>query len=241
MPFVNMLPPGETSRTQNVTISDGYLDGGEASVIFTTNTDAVLDLIGGAYNTNPSEFVFDPKYVYFDDPWYRIGDKVGPVTGTISMQARTVRAGVPVTLTGATFGGTNTATSTDAYGPNLTFSWLAPDTYTITTAQPRYLNIHTYLNKTIVIGANNKVIAPPLQLIAGNAVMELYNGSDVINYLDAGHIGTYFMQTGAGLAADVNFDGKVDIRDLALVGGNYGLTSETAYQTGLPNQGLVEH
>lgn len=223
-----------TTKLDNATISDGQLSGGAGAVDFASDTDDVLDLIGGAYNTDPSEFVFDPKYVYFDDPWYRIGDKVGPVTGTISMQARTVRAGVPVTLTGATFGGTNTATSTDAYGPNLTFSWLAPDTYTITTAQPRYLNIYANLNKTVVISGSNKVIAP-LQLIAGNAVWEIAEGAiDAIDELDAGHIGTYFMQTGADLDADVNFDGKVDIRDLALVGGNFGLTSQTAYQNWTP-------
>lgn len=215
-------------------ISDGELSGNKAAVKFATNTDDALDLIGGAYSTDPKAFVYAPKYSYLDtDGWYRIGDMVGPVVGTVSMQARTVRAGVPVTLTGAV-GGTHTATSTEVYGPNVSFALLAPDTYTITTAQPRYLNIYANLGKTKTINGTNLVIAP-LRLIAGNAVMTLdANGYDVINHLDAGNIGTHFMETGDDISADVNFDGIVNIRDLALVGGNYGLTNETAYTDWIP-------
>lgn len=223
-----------TTKLVNATISDGQLSGGAGAVVFASNTDAILDLIGAAYSTDPKAFVYAPKYSYLDnDGWYRIGDMVGPVVGTVSMQARTVRAGVPVTLTGAV-GGTHTATSTEAVGPNLSFALLAPDTYTITTAQPRYLNIYTNLGKTKTINGTNLVIAP-LRLIAGNAVMTLdANGYDVINHLDAGNIGTHFMETGDDISADVNFDGIVNIRDLALVGGNYGLTNATAYQNWTP-------
>lgn len=223
-----------TTKLVNATISDGQLSGGTGAVKFATNTDDVLDLIGGAYSTDPKAFVYAPKYSYLDnDGWYRIGDMVGPVVGTVSMQARTVRAGVPVTLTGAV-GGTHTATSTEAVGPNLSFALLAPDTYTITTLQPRYLNLYANSGKTKTINSTNLVIAP-LRLFAGNAVWQISEGAiDAIDVLDASAIGSDFMKTGADLDADVNFDGIVNIRDLALVGGNYGLTNATAYQNWTP-------
>jgi hypothetical protein len=46
-------------------------------------------------------------------------------------------------------------------------------------------------------------------------------------------IGTAYGATGNN-DADANFDLRVNIQDLALVGGNFGLTSATAYNSWTP-------
>ncbi|MDY6874332.1 MAG: dockerin type I domain-containing protein [Chloroflexota bacterium] len=71
----------------------------------------------------------------------------------------------------------------------------------------------------------------PLTLRAGSAVWT----DNVIDAADASLVGAFYGRTvddlepGETLDADVNFDGVVNLRDLALVAGSYGLTSETAY------------
>ncbi|HQA29770.1 MAG TPA: hypothetical protein PLA02_11215, partial [Brevefilum fermentans] len=56
---------------------------------------------------------------------------------------------------------------------------------------------------------------------------------------DAGLVGGAYGQPGSTTPTganhpDVNFDGKVNIQDLALVGGNFGLTSAGAYEEWMP-------
>lgn len=226
---------GETSRTQKVTISGGQLSGGlgegdaKAAVTFTTNNDAVLDLIGGFYNTDPSAFVYIPKYVTYDGTtWYTIADMVGAVTGTVSMQGRTTRAGVPVKMTGGSVV-IPTVTSTDDPGANLSFAYLVPNTtYTITTNQPRYLNITSDLLKTKLITDGTETLAT-FRLFGGNAIWT----DNKIDLLDYGLVTGAYGST-EETDADVNFDGVVNIFDLALVAGNYGLTSQTAYANWTP-------
>jgi len=216
------------AKIVNATISNGQMSGKEGAVDFATNNDGVLDLIGGAYNTNPAAFVYIPKYVYFDDPWYRIGDMVGPVTGTVSMQGRLERSGVPVKMTGGSVV-IPTVYSTNASSGNVSFAYLVPNTtYTFTTAQPRYLNITTDLGKEITILNGDEVITT-LRLIGGNAIWT----DNEINIQDFGLVTGAFGSTEV-TDADVNFDGVVNIRDLTLVAGNYGLTSTTAYANWTP-------
>lgn len=145
------------------------------------------------------------------------------VTGTVSMQGRTARAGVPFTLTGSL--GSVTFTSTSWISGNLSFPNLAAGTYTITTHQPRYLNITSDLLKTITISGTDAIA--PLELKGGNA-----NWTDnVIDINDASRVGGVYGQTLSDDDGDVNFSGKVDIFDLALVGGNFDLTSAAAYSS----------
>ena len=156
---------------------------------------------------------------------------VALVTGTVSMQGRLATAGVPFTLTGPVgFAfGPYTVPSVEGASGNVTFTNLAVGTYTLTTLQPRYLNITADLAKTINIATDTDITA--LWLRGGNAIWT----DNLIDNLDLGKITSGYT---AGITlhpdADVNFDNKINIQDLALVGGNYDLDSATAYSTWLP-------
>lgn len=152
------------------------------------------------------------------------------VTGTVSMQGRSVRADVPLTLTaiGAPIYGPFDTLSTSVITGNVLFSGVNGGVFEITTLQPRYLNITAALHKQISVAAN--YLLPDLELRGGNADWT----DNVINLSDAGKVGGKY---GIGTIlddADVNFDGRVNIQDLALVGGNYDLTSAEAYSSWLP-------
>ena len=162
------------------------------------------------------------------------------ITGDFSMQGRVERGGIPVTLT---WGGTlvpygPSADTTDVIGNNFTLLVNYGGTYTITTNQPRYLNVITATGKTIMVDGNE--ILPALRLRGGNAVWmdseTVFN--DFIDGGDASLVGTQYGTGGTsdllGNNGDCNFDGKVNIQDLALVGGNFDLTSATAYAAWLP-------
>jgi hypothetical protein len=148
------------------------------------------------------------------------------VTGTISMQGRTFRGGVPVLLTnlGLEPYGPFPGTSTNVLGNNLLITNVAQANYSFITDQDRYLDVIAANNKSIAITGNKTITA--LELKGGDA-----NDDNEIEVGDAGIIGGVYGQSG-NLQADVNYSGKVDIFDLALVGGNYGLTSVTAYGIG---------
>jgi len=84
--------------------------------------------------------------------------------GTFSMQGRTVRSGIPVVLTGATYGTLNGITI-DQMTDNLTITNVVSyETYTLTTNQPRYLNVTADLGKT-VLGSRGTM--SPLELRVG--------------------------------------------------------------------------
>jgi len=153
------------------------------------------------------------------------------VTGTFSMQGRTSRAGIPVTFT---WGGTLapytlTGSSIEQISNNLVVSLLYGGEYTITTNQPRYLNLVTTNGKKITAPLAAGKTLNSLELKGGNAVWS----DNIINIQDAGVVGFDFNKTG-NRDADVNFDGVVNIQDLSLVGGNFDLTSSSAYGSWVP-------
>ncbi len=158
------------------------------------------------------------------------------VTGEFSLQGQTDRGGVTVTLgMGETFAeGPYMAVSLNQAGANLDFGGVIPDTYPVTTSQPRYLNVNAAIGKRVVI--STATILSPLRLVSGNAVWT----DDVIDAGDASLVGAWYGKTtadlepGQTLDADVNFDSVVNVKDLALVAGNYGLTSAAAYAGWLP-------
>jgi len=162
------------------------------------------------------------------------------VTGTFSMQGNASRAGIPVTLTWggtlATYG--PSASTTSAISNNFSLSVLYGGEYTITTLQPRYLNVTADLLKKITVAGPYNMSA--LILKGGNAYWKssLTILDNVINTSDAslvgGQYGTPGTETGIGNHGDCNFDGIVNIQDLALVGGNWSLTSAAAYNGTLP-------
>ena len=147
------------------------------------------------------------------------------VSGTVVMQGRAGRAGVPVTLAGgALFGqGPYVATSTNHLRLNLDFGLVVHDTYTFTTARPGYLN----LAEEVTVGG--VLTLPPLRMLAGDVL-----GDGLVGSPDLDAIREAYGLIGLSIPADVNGDSLVDVRDLALVGGNFGLTSLSAYADWLP-------
>lgn len=155
------------------------------------------------------------------------------VTGTISMQGRWYRGAVPVRFEVGELGfGPYTSTSTDVFGStNFSFTNVGDDTYFFTTNQPRYLNVTVDLLKSYNVTVGDLVLTS-LELKGGNAIWS----NNTIDVADASAVGTdYGKSSGFAIAdSDVNFDGKVNIFDLAMVGGNYNLTSATAYASWTP-------
>lgn len=151
------------------------------------------------------------------------------VIGTFSMEGRSTRAGIPVTLTALnlTAYGPFTASTINQISDNITFNGLVTDTYLITTDQPRYLDVTSGLNITKVIDASVSTINP-LMLRGGDA-----DDNNHVYLGDASLVGSNW-GTPVDPRGDVNFDGKVNVLDLALVGGNYNLTSAGAYGTWVP-------
>jgi len=161
-----------------------------------------------------------------------VGYDVSAVNGNFLLQGQSDRAGIPISLgIGATYSqGPFDALSTPFIGLNLVLPGVVNnDTYTLTTAQPGYLNIDASLGKTVTVPSGTDVSLPPLRLLAGDAAAD-----NSINTADLDAIRNAFGTIGEGIAADVNFDGVVDLRDLALAGGNFGLTPAAAYGGWLP-------
>ncbi len=158
------------------------------------------------------------------------------ITGTFSMQGRLTRGGIPVTLgwTGTEWTYSASAATTDVMANNFNVNVTYGGGYLITTLQPRYLNITTELAKSITVNGA-ETITPALMLRGGN-VVNADTSLDKIDLSDAGLIGGAYGDSGNPLeiAADANFDGKVNILDLALVGGNFELTPATAYTDWVP-------
>jgi len=142
------------------------------------------------------------------------------VNGLITLQGILApRAGVPVRLTSGSV--VRDTTSTALSDINYGFTGVETLTYTFTTSQPRYLNVTTASGKTFLVNGDKTLQA--LRLFGGDV-----NQDDKITVSDASDVGTAWGST-ANPEANINYDGIVNIQDLALVGGNYGLISATAY------------
>jgi len=153
------------------------------------------------------------------------------VTGTVSMQGRSIYEGIPaeITMDEELPWGPYDTTSIEQDYDNLVFNEIAGGTYILTTSQPRYLNVTADLEKSFVISEDRVISA--LELKGGNATWRLDN---LVNIQDASLIGGEYRKAIFNEDADVNFDGVVNIGDLTLMGGNYRLTSTQAYSTWIP-------
>jgi hypothetical protein len=153
------------------------------------------------------------------------------LTGRVTLQGKTEFDSIPVSLgTGINYAnGPYNAVTDSGDAANLLFDRVVEDTYPFTTQQPRYLNIHAGMNIEVTLDEDTAL--PDLHLMGGNAVWT----DNVIDISDASVVGAMYglapadLGEGAALDGDVNFDGLVNIQDLAIVAGNYGLTSEAAY------------
>lgn len=169
---------------------------------------------------------------------YQAGTVVNSsLSGEVSLQGQPVRGGIPMTLLqGLYLGyGPYPALSLEQPGINLIIPSLVMDAYPITTIYPYYLNLDVSAQKIKGIVGTADTLAP-LLLLAGNVV----DSDNEINSEDMDLIKNWFdltledLKSGDPLLGDANFDGVVDIRDLALAGGNFGLNGTTAYEAWLP-------
>lgn len=154
------------------------------------------------------------------------------LSGEISLQGSILKAGIPVSLAAGLYLGygpyeTLSLAQTDE---NYFFNSIVMDAYPFTTFQPRYLNLEAADGKVVGVLSSPTVMSP-LVLLSGNAV---WLDNNEINSDDLDAIRAAFDSTGSGLDSDVNFDGVVNVQDLALAGGNYGLTSADAYSGWVP-------
>ena len=127
------------------------------------------------------------------------------------------------------------AISTGQLQNNLLFPQVEEDEYRITASAPGCLPLTIEANRIVSIHAA-KTSLNPLYLRSGNAVWEDENGEPdlVIDALDLAVVCGMYGAAGAGLAGDVNFDGRVNIIDVTTVAGNYGLNHITAYADWIP-------
>ncbi len=153
-----------------------------------------------------------------------------PLIFNIALQGQTNRGGITLNLgRGLHYGLAYTGVSTNIPGENLTIPSVAADTYLLTTNQPRVLNITADLNKTATITSEDGTLTP-LVLRGGNAVWT----DNVIDIHDLTLVTGGYLDPAANPNADVNFDGVVNLIDAAIVAGNYGLSSQTAYANWIP-------
>ena len=170
--------------------------------------------INGSYFTGAYTFTGSLTDIYDTTDALTIGvtftRAIAPtITGTVSMQARTFTGGVPVTLTGDFGYGPYTEESINRISDNLTFSNIGKGVYTITTLQPRYLNITAAMGRTI--DTYSDTVITPLRLVGGNA----YWNDNEINDTDLSMVRNGY-KDGLDLYpnADVNYDDKVNVQDL---------------------------
>jgi hypothetical protein len=152
------------------------------------------------------------------------------VTGTVSMQGRTVRSGIEIILAATTLPGPYGPFDTVSTAPishNVTLLNVVEDVYDITISHARYLDVTLASDKTVDVNAATTL--NPIELKGGD-VNNDGQGDGVIGVSDASVIGTMYGNPDnlapLVLHGDVNFDGVVNIQDLALVGGNFDLSSD---------------
>jgi hypothetical protein len=153
-----------------------------------------------------------------------------PLILNIAQQGQSDRGGITLYLgRGLHYGLAYSGVSTNIPGENLTIPAVAADSYLLTTNQPRVLNITADLNKTATITSEDGTLTP-LMLRGGNAVWT----DNVIDIHDLTMVTGGYLDPDADPNADVNFDGVVNLIDIALVAGNFGLSSQTAYANWIP-------
>ena len=142
------------------------------------------------------------------------------VSGLVTLQGILApKADVKIFLTSGTV--VRDTLSTALSDINYGFTGVETLTYTFTTSQARYLNLTTDSGKTFLVDRDRTL--NPLRLFGGDV-----NGDNQIQVTDASLVGESWGST-LNPEANINYDGIVNIQDLALVGGNFGLISATAY------------
>ena len=235
----NPVPPQNTPGRLYVTAAQLMTSGftGEG-VLLTLNFQALAEGMSAITMTQADLAQYDGDQIYptVQNGVFKAVRKFS-VSGNLGVEYDYLRAGIPVTLLGGPVfneGPYNGLTNGQA-GTNLTIPAVIRDTYIFTTAQPRCLNLTEELGKSFGMLSGNTTLAP-LALVRGNAAWT----NNTIDSGDVSVVGTYWgqvptdLEPGDSLDGDVNFDGVVDLRDLAIVAGNFGLSSAQVYADWTP-------
>jgi hypothetical protein len=224
---VNSQSPGIFRRACTQLASDGVDGTGVLlNLNFTANIpgETAITIENGTLTNKIPQFIpLDIQHGAVSVGYLSVG-----VSSRLSLQGRASPAGIPTSLgIGATYGqGPFSALSAATVGQNLDLgAVVGNDAYTLTVSYPGYLGVAT--NLAVPVG--DDLTLPPLRLLAGDV-----NADDLVDAVDLEAIGVAFDASGSGLAADLNGDGVVNLQDLALAAGNYGLTPAEAYGDWLP-------
>lgn len=188
--------------------------------------DISVALFDSDYTPDPRELAELTVATGAYDNYTVTGSFIVEMTGTFMPPGYT---GIPVTLTRLDLPSIDpyTAVTYKADFTNFLVSNVMAGSYQITTRQPRVLNISPDCGKILTVNANESL--PSITLWRGNAQWN----DDIINILDASRVGGQINQTG-DLDGDVNFDGKVNVQDLAIVGNHYLWESVIKYDSWTP-------
>jgi len=143
------------------------------------------------------------------------------ISGVVDLQGRDNDSGAVVNVPPGTLyvGGTDTTDAWGRYGINN----ITDGSYLVAIEMARYLDAAA----TVGISGETLVLNP-VKLLGGDV-----DDNDVIEINDASAIGGAFGtvpgDTYWNASADINNDGVINILDLVLMGGNYGLTSPVAW------------
>jgi len=139
------------------------------------------------------------------------------VSGVVDLQGRDNDSGAVVDpLAGVTYGYDPSPVTTGPWG-TYSFSNMTDDTYTFKIEMARYLDA-----SAVVVVSGDTMTLNKAILLGGDV-----DDDDDIAITDLSSIGGKFGETvnPATTPQDINYDGLVDILDLVLAAGNYGLTS----------------
>ena len=149
------------------------------------------------------------------------------VDGRIDLQGRANDTGAVMDFAAGTAWGYAFTLSTSDYWGAIGTSDVVQDDYGITVVMDRYLNVTVASARSVTISGPKTLST--LVLLGGD-VNASGAGDGAIDTSDAAVVGgAYGTSPPSPAEADINADNVVSILDLVLLGGNYGLQSESGY------------
>jgi len=217
-----VVPTGATLEYWDGTAWVEYVDGVEiGELAIDATADVLFRIVFAAVTPSDVTVTLNDGTVFLvEDTFTFIVLDAYTVTGTVQMQGRTERAGVLVALSNATEYGYDTL-STNIITDNYTLLNVADGTYDLSITHDRYLDF-TY---TGLVLTSDILDLTRLELRGGDVEKD-----NLIDIFDASLVGLNYGSAGNN-AADANFDGTVNIQDLAMIGGNFDLQSTDSLST----------
>jgi len=149
----------------------------------------------------------------------------GAITGRVDLQGRTNEQGAIVFISP---GGTAGYLSTSDSSGNYTISNVPPGTYDVSIEMTLYLGAS---KSDVVVSAGETTTLNPVRLLGGDC-----NDDDIVGTLDATIVGAAFGSVDGDAnwnpQADINADGRVNILDTGILGGNWNKSSPVPWPWG---------